>query len=259
MNKNPKHKTKFFKYMSIDAALCIIKDSTLKFTTPDKFNDPFDTYPYFPREGYEKMVERIRKENGFNDPRFTLKQREQMFTVTNTLNFRKETSKHSAATCFSKSATILPMWAHYANNHKGCVIEFELKHEDAKAVAIKMYTHPFYRDTEFLVPHDVIYSDARPPAYDKSGSTQNMSLKAIFTKSTQWSYEQEMRCVKNDVSGIYPFPRHQLKRVILGLKTSDEDKKKIRALVKDTMAQHKIFIDVKQIGMERETFKLFIN
>lgn len=64
---------------------------------------------------------------------------------------------------------------------------------------------------------------------------------------------------KNDVSGIYPFPRHQLKRVIFGLKTSDEDKKKIRALVKDTMALHKIFIDVKQIGMERETFKLFIN
>jgi len=254
MNKNPNSKTKFFKYASIDAALLIIRDSTLKFTSPDEFNDPFDTYPYFPREGYEKMVQRIRKQN---DLRFTFKQREQMFTVTNTLQFRKSTSSHAAATCFSKSATVLPMWAHYANNHEGCVIEFELKHEDAKAVAIKMYINPYYRDTEFLVPQEVIYSDDRPPAYDKSGSTLNMSLTVMFTKSTQWSYEQEMRCVKNNVSGIYPFPRHQLKRVILGLKTSDADKKKIRALVKEMMLLHKIFIDVKEIGMERETFNLF--
>ncbi len=120
-----------------------------------------------------------------------------------------------------------------------------------------MHQEPSYRDPELLIPQNVIYSNTRPRAYDKTGSTSNMILDTIFTKSSQWEYEQEMRCVKNDVSGIYPFPRHQLKRVIFGLKTTDEDKKKIRLLVKQTMELHKNFIDLKEILMERETFNLF--
>ncbi|TKT69757.1 hypothetical protein FC814_22415 [Escherichia sp. MR] len=85
-----------------------------------------------------------------------------------------------------------------------------------------------------------------------------MSLAAIFTKAMQWEYEQELRCVKNNKSGIYPFPRHQLKKVIFGLKTSDEDKQKIKNAIELSMRTHKCFIGIKEVGMERETFNLFI-
>ncbi|AOZ70626.1 hypothetical protein LPB142_15865 [Rhodobacter xanthinilyticus] len=29
-------------------------------------------------------------------------------------------------TCFSKSPVVAPMWAHYADNHRGCVIGFDV-------------------------------------------------------------------------------------------------------------------------------------
>ncbi|MGQ5713868.1 DUF2971 domain-containing protein [Enterobacter cloacae] len=257
MNQNNWKRRKFYKYASIESALIIINDSTLKFTTPDKFNDPFDIYPYFPRIGFTKMVERVRNENGNQDPRFSRKELEQMFKVANTLKFRQETSKNSAVCCFSKSATILPMWAHYADNHKGCVIEFEMKHEDAVKAATIMLSTRIYRESEILTPIDVTYSNKRPPAYDSEGSTQSKSLAAVFTKATQWSYEEEVRCVKNNVSGIYPFPRHQLKKIIFGLRTTENDKKKIREMIKKVSSEHNIFIDAKEISMERETYNLF--
>ena len=39
------------------------------------------------------MVERVRNENGNQDPRFSRKELEQMFKVANTPKFRQETSK----------------------------------------------------------------------------------------------------------------------------------------------------------------------
>lgn len=256
MSKISKVTTKFYKYTSINSALKIIQDSTLKFTTPDEFNDPFDIFPYFPKEGFNKMMNRIRKENGFPNQRFTLKERDLMFKVPNTEKFRKETSKHSAVTCFSKYATILPMWAHYADTHKGCVLEFHMTHDDALKAALEMYSGNFSSD--ILTPLDVKYSETRPPAYDKNGSTKSQSLNAIFTKAQQWEYEQELRCVKNNTSGIYDFPRHQLKKVIFGLKTTEEDRNKIKESVNLTMKSYNVFIGIKEIAMERETFNLFI-
>lgn len=250
-------KSKFYKYAPVKDVLLVVRNSTLKFTSPDEFNDPFDIYPYFPREGLGKMLERIRMENDDGAPRFSSREFTKMLKVADTQEFRKIIALKTAVTCFSKSALILPMWAHYADEHKGCVLEFEITYEEAVDAATSFLQQKRYKDLDLLTPYEVTYSDKRPKSYDKNGSTNSQSLSALFTKSNQWEYEQEVRCVKNSQSGIYKFPRHQLKKVIFGLNMNDKDKNEIRILVKDVMAEHGIFIDIKQIVMERETFKLF--
>lgn len=252
-----KTKTTFYKYVNIESALIILATSTLKFTTPDKFNDPFDVYPFFPEKGFHKMFKRLFKENGHTD-NFSLKKRKQAYNYSATPEFRAIISQRTAVTCFSKSAIILPMWAHYANNHEGCVLEFATTKEEAIAATLEMYNSSIYKDPDTLIPIEIQYSNTRPVAYDEHGQSQKMGLKAIFTKAAQWSYEEELRCIKTNESGIYPFPIHQLKRVIFGLKTSVEDKRKIRKLVSEINKKHNIFISITEIGMERFTFNLFI-
>jgi len=98
-------------------------------------------------------------------------------------------------TCFSKSPTVTPMWAHYANNHSGFVLEFDV--EEIKA------------NFEEISVSDVQYKDSPDEKIkgflERASGTkkprhaiwlQDMVLfQAYFSKSTAWSYEQERRIV----------------------------------------------------------------
>lgn len=69
---------------------------------------------------------------------------------------------------------------------------------------------------------------------------------------------QIVRCIRRDPAGIYPFPRHQLKRVIFGLKTLEEEKRAIRSLIEVVTKEHGGLIEVTQIEMEHGTYNLVI-
>ena len=46
---------KFYQYRSAEITKIILKDSTLKFTNPMDFNDPFDFHPTVPDVGFNKL------------------------------------------------------------------------------------------------------------------------------------------------------------------------------------------------------------
>lgn len=50
---------KFYQYRSAEITKIILKDSTLKFTNPMDFNDPFDFHPTFPDVGFNKFIKRV--------------------------------------------------------------------------------------------------------------------------------------------------------------------------------------------------------
>jgi len=98
-------------------------------------------------------------------------------------------------TCFSKSPTVTPMWAHYASNHTGFVLEFDV---DA---LLEVF--------EEITVRDVVYKDA--PDGSIQNCLQRVSVtkkprhavwlrqtvlsEAYFSKQTAWAYEQECRLV----------------------------------------------------------------
>jgi Protein of unknown function (DUF2971) len=98
-------------------------------------------------------------------------------------------------TCFSKSPVVAPMWAHYAQNHSGFVIEFDvdLMKEALPDVSIHEIV---YREQ----PDESISANLARAAVTKKPRhavwlQQAVLHHAYFSKYTVWSYEQECRLV----------------------------------------------------------------
>jgi hypothetical protein len=118
------------------------------------------------------------------------------------------------------------MWAHYANDHSGFVLEF-----DAKAMG---------EHFQNIAIHDVIYRDTPDPSIvpllERAAEIAKaryvymlrnaVLLHAYFSKHTSWTYEQECRLVdqnnfSEDVSGnrILFIPIECVTSIIVGHKT----------------------------------------
>jgi hypothetical protein len=126
-------------------------------------------------------------------------------------------------TCFSKSPIVTPMWAHYADNHSGFVLEF-----DAEALR---------RNFERIAIRDVVYRDqpdqsivhslqrAAVVAKPRHAIWLQMEVlgQAYFSKHVAWSYEQECRlvdehdyCAEVDGNRILFMPIECVTSIILG-------------------------------------------
>ncbi|WP_186373532.1 DUF2971 domain-containing protein [Yersinia rohdei] len=221
----------FYKYVGVETALRIITSGKLMYTTPDKFNDPYDTYASTPKLGFHKMSKRIMREKDPNAQVITRRNfrgREELYRDLNRDAMRKDAVKNFAITCFSKSPYILPMWAHYADNHGGCVLGFKVDNKIEEELKRILQQGERLASGDLLYPLDVIYSDIRPTAFNKDGMTHHDETTNIFlTKAKAWSYEQEVRCIKFGSSGVYDYKRNQLKQVYFGLKMKEEDKTSI--------------------------------
>ena len=217
--------TKFYKYVSIEGCLKIISEGTLKYTKPVDFNDPFDCYPYMPERGADKLFKRLAErvpENCHAPKKETQRNIAKMKRTGSKGVIHKILSKSIAITCFSTDPYSVPMWAHYASNHEGCVIEFQ---------ATSQVVEKIVRQTPnsiIIAPIYVTYSDDRLPLCDKDGNINGFY--PVFVKSTQWKYEQEVRAYSQS-DGIHPFNRLQITKVLMGERISESDKKAVEAAI----------------------------
>ena len=126
-------------------------------------------------------------------------------------------------TCFSIAPTVAPMWAHYANNHTGFVVEYDIERlkEELDETTIRAVS---YKDT----PNpDIGYMLARSAMTMKPRHVvwlqQAVLSEAYFSKQTAWSYEQECRMVVPQseielINGfmILPIPLSCVTSIIVG-------------------------------------------
>lgn len=101
-------------------------------------------------------------------------------------------------TCFSQSPSVVPMWAHYAENSKGFAIEFD-EQKIAALFPESSFGNVDYSDAPKEGLTDMLYraSEIGKPRYVYL--LQNWVFRsAYFTKTTCWNYEQERRMVVGD-------------------------------------------------------------
>ncbi|HLZ00750.1 MAG TPA: DUF2971 domain-containing protein [Bradyrhizobium sp.] len=131
-------------------------------------------------------------------------------------------------TCFSRSPAVIPMWAHYAQNHEGFVIEVSEERLSEKLPEVAC--------------GDVSYSDVPPRdlsallgmAYGTSKMRHTYLLRqgvlhsAYFTKTSCWAYEQERRLVvpeKNTreigTTRLFDVPNECVTSIICGSRASE--------------------------------------
>lgn len=89
--------------------------------------------------------------------------------------------------CFTESLNSIVMWSHYASNHSGFALEYQLKPVVIKALNSQLwpvvYSQKFYDGTGHF----------QKPVSPKMKS--HLPLIAALHKSTEWEYEREWRLV----------------------------------------------------------------
>jgi hypothetical protein len=202
-----------------------LQSRLIRFTQAIEFNDPFDlspTYDIFSQEDQSEFIRQDEAKGGDGKSytltperlslmlgatrlgqEFLLRQYQWLggsFSIDNNLAARLQLSLTFGVLSLSESYDNLLMWSHYADQHRGFVIEFESESE---------FLAPNYskRIPSFL--EKVEYNDLRPHL---SATTINRP-EALVRKASVWAYEREWRAIKYLVSSDRVLPAHPIGQV----------------------------------------------
>jgi len=231
---------KIYKYLPIsEGSKAVLTTGTLKYNNSDGFNDPFDCITSYDVEASMAYFE-SRKDIflaasnhlKYSPSKRIENKRKMYYGIKRSIasgEFHNDIIKRVGICCFSRSSNNILMWSHYAQNHTGFVIEFEVNFNDPTA--------KFSNLENKLIGYDVVYQEHMPII--TAGNREFESVKGVFlTKSTDWSYEQEYRVITTDKGpGIHDFDSNMISRVIVGAKISPPDYQEIKKIVMNLSKQ----------------------
>jgi hypothetical protein len=225
-----------YKYVDI-AGLRRILQGSIRFTQPSAFNDPFELLP----EMVMPVGEPERRINLSFDTRAPRRHPPvgDVEEVPPNWSASDATSRDIVQQlnsvigifCLSKRNDSLLMWAHYANDYAGAVVELDVSHEF------------------FSGRVDVEYKPLRPRKHISSyvAAHEPIPVSELCAKSDQWEYEREVRIIRclsecekvgQDKRGfpvyVQKVPAESIKSVILGERTTVVEQREIYARVMDT-------------------------
>lgn len=244
---------RLFKYFHQDRR-SFLSDRLIRFTQPGAFNDPYEMQPFINsdhlvrdlealyheneddilRSAYDKLSTEIRSELSFTTAKRIFRSNEGSLIKEinkgapafaakgNEHFFQSKADKYIGVLCLAEKPDSLLMWAHYANNHEGFVVEFDCDHS-------------FFQQG---LGEDVIRTSLSKVVYSQNVPTTSLldmkNFDFVLTKSYDWSYEQEWRmllqnkdCKKtipaepHDIC-LFEIPAESMKRVILGCRADFE-------------------------------------
>lgn len=158
--------------------------------------------------------------------------------------------------CVSELPNETLMWAHYANDHKGVVLQLncieEIDNMLCAAVPVKYQDAPPALATldEYVEGHFI----------GKSLGPQDVWDKLFYTKQTKWSYEREWRVVlmgegKGENFADMKFDPRELGGIMFGSRISEDDRREISGIIQQGYKHTKLWqatLDPKSYGVVME-------
>lgn len=288
----------FFKYTNISTASLVLKNKSIRWSSPLLYNDLEECQftPFTEKEliesqkNYIDIIESYAKGIvlGHDTSKFTsiTKTLIEVFRLSmnngtyskeeflkHALNMSKNSEseyrnfintvviKYIRVLCVTKIYDNKLMWAHYADQNNGCVIEFESLFN----------SEPYFFKEGFVKYHENLKPESKPLDYLLYGETkeiQDLMIKDIFfSKRTLWNYEKEYRLlfrenfgeikfeldmkthekkytVSNQLENLYTdvkFPIESVKSIIFGVRTNEDDKKKLIDIINKDSYNCKIY------------------
>jgi hypothetical protein len=276
--KNPprKHeKSKFFKYMPATTAKLVLRNQTLRWSSPTQFNDPFDVprelaFELTPTEikqalsaVFIDLLEDPPKDTSELQPALAYiiqaahaaSSQELIDDLVSEIQNEGQIPVDTSAgldglrkmwkgiipdlriLCLAAAHDRTSMWYHYADNYRGIVIELTCSDE---------------LDSPWLGAEPVQYPPVPPRLFSASGWAELMTLKQeiglnrmlhalTYYKTPDWSYEEEWRVSgykrPGEVAEYADYKIHPLNfsKVFFGPHISDEDRKDILDLLADDL------------------------
>jgi hypothetical protein len=228
--------TSLYKYVDV-AGLRRILQGCIRFTQPSAFNDPFELLPeiVMPSDEPERRISvsfNIRAKRR-HPPVGDVQELPENWVGSDATSrdIVQQLNDLIGIFCLSKRNDSLLMWAHYADNYAGAVVEFD-------------GSHGIFTDQI-----DVEYKPLRPKKHISAYAAANepIPVSELCVKSDQWEYEQEVRVVRclseceklGQDKRRFPvyvqqIPPACVKSVILGERTPVTEQREIYARVMDT-------------------------
>jgi hypothetical protein len=247
-----------YKYMTLEGLSRVLSKSSIRFTQPSAFNDPFELLP--------EMIVPVGMKQERLELKFDLGATRAMPASEEIIDIPDGCSSSDAMSreiiqylnkeigilSLSRVRDSLLMWSHYCAQYTGAVIGFDS-------------THAFFAN-----PIDVEYRSTRLRRHINTylGGTP-VSLAELCAKSKQWDYELEVRIVRRladcqaagtDARGFPVFvqhiPREAIKIVIMGERTPLEDQRSIYAGIMETpIALSLLAVDHQGFSFREEPIK----
>ncbi|MCW1926343.1 DUF2971 domain-containing protein [Luteolibacter arcticus] len=186
---------RLFRYFDSVGALRTLEDKRLRVGRIHALNDPFECLPGLVgiRPEGEAIADYIMRK------------------------FVGVLSESAGVICFSDNARESVLWSHYADHHRGIVLEFEVTDDPSKCIKME------YSDERLSVDYASFYGEGGREYFDP------IFKKLSSRKSTGWAYEKEYRLYQSLAEckiggGFYfcPIPPFCVRRVIIGWRSKVE-------------------------------------
>jgi len=159
-------------------------------SAPNNFNDPWDCKPWFDlgpldsAEGRDLVIQQLSALDSWKEETIQeelrrnpvlLKHIVEEMSRESTIVFNREYRVY----CLTPNENNLLMWSHYADNHKGLCLQFDV------------------RCQQIGEAYKVHYQEQLPTSLVGAADDQE-TIKALLTKSDIWAYEEEYRLLARD-------------------------------------------------------------
>lgn len=244
---------KIYKYRTFDKSNYyenLISKNELYFSSPNKFNDPFDckvvpNYEIGSNNDIFQMFLRYAKEDYPNYAEEKLLQIAQKNFKDNIDILRspkllsrrvdKIINKMFGICSFAEDKSNLLMWAHYSSSHEGFCVEYD-------ATRLFRVCLNYQQIKELILIEQVKYKKDYPLLNPYKINSPQELINWIIAKSIDWEYEKEWRL-------IYSFHPNQpltfnddiMTAIYFGMSCSETNIEKIKKLVKNKIIKPKLF------------------
>jgi hypothetical protein len=148
-------------------------------------------------------------------------------------------------TCFSRSPCIIPMWAHYAHNHRGVVVEIDEDRVQNHFAKIS------FEDVDYKDKADDDLLELLHRAYSIGKFRYHYLLQrgvfsaAYYTKHSCWRHEEERRIIASDDDVVQEqgvtllkLPYECVSSLITGHKSTNKTKESVASLASKIEAEY---------------------
>lgn len=231
-----------YKYVEIETGLNrILKDTSLKFSKPEDFNDPFDCHESLVDIFIDPNVEKKIFLDVAAQRKLSRRERRKYISKLgdpkNYTKVLKEERQKYKVCCFSELSDDILMWGHYADKHNGICIGFKFE--------------PLYQDYVFY-PVNYVKSLQQ---IDGTTLTPYVFYYMVTLKSSCWSYEKEVRAITKNTNSILVYPRECVKEVIFGCNVQSakvsSTVKEIKKMGYSDVRFYKMVIDPKTLSLHK--------
>ncbi len=178
------------------------------------------------------------------------------------LNICKKKQRERVIACFTERPDSILMWSHYAENHTGICLYYDMHTLETYPILDKGYLMEYIHPVQYsadaseqiVLFRDLVFSQAKTGKYNEFDALRFSMINSL-TKAPDWSYEHEWRMILNlgNIENPPDSMRHLRVKpdcIYLGANISKENEERLCCLAKENA------IPVKKMFLTDRTYKL---